>query len=116
VAVAPAVVRRDGRAQAAGHPADHARLGLAEERLHVAGGTRPAPAGAAAGQGAGRDRRRAPGHDWRAVLAGALELCSIDGSLIRVSDSDANRQAYGSAGRADGSSPELRFSIRLTIR
>ena len=33
VAVAPAVVRRDGRVQAGGHPADHARLGLAEERL-----------------------------------------------------------------------------------
>jgi len=32
-AVAPAVVRRDGRVQAGGHPADHARLGLAEERL-----------------------------------------------------------------------------------
>ncbi len=27
------MVRRDGRVQAAGHPADHARLGLAEERL-----------------------------------------------------------------------------------
>jgi len=33
VAVAPAVVRRDGRAQAAGHPADHARLGVAGGRL-----------------------------------------------------------------------------------
>ena len=33
VAVTPAVVRRDGRVQAAGHPADHARLGVAEERL-----------------------------------------------------------------------------------
>src|ERR1700758_1422636 len=33
VAVAPAVVRRDGRVQAAGHPADHARLGLAEDLL-----------------------------------------------------------------------------------
>jgi len=33
VVVAPAVVRRDGRVQAAGHPADHARLGLAGERL-----------------------------------------------------------------------------------
>jgi len=33
VAVAPAVVRRDGRVQAAGHPADHARLGVAEQRL-----------------------------------------------------------------------------------
>jgi hypothetical protein len=35
VAVAAAAVRRDGRVQAAGHPADHARLGVAEERLDV---------------------------------------------------------------------------------
>ena len=33
VAAAPAVVRRDGKVQAGGHPADHARLGVAEERL-----------------------------------------------------------------------------------
>jgi hypothetical protein len=33
VAVTRAVVRRDGRVQAAGQPADHARLGVAEERL-----------------------------------------------------------------------------------
>src|ERR1017187_6933249 len=33
VAVAAAVGRRDGRVQAAGHPADHVRLGVAEERL-----------------------------------------------------------------------------------
>jgi hypothetical protein len=33
VVVAPAVVRRDGRVQAAGHPADHARVGVAEDRL-----------------------------------------------------------------------------------
>ena len=33
VAVTRAVVRRDGRVQAAGHPGDHARLGVAEERL-----------------------------------------------------------------------------------
>src|SRR6266702_216168 len=39
VAVAPAVVRRDGRVQARGHPADHARLGVAEERLDVLTGT-----------------------------------------------------------------------------
>ena len=32
VAVAPAVVRRDGRVQAGGHPADHARLGAAEQQ------------------------------------------------------------------------------------
>src|SRR5207253_9124896 len=39
VAVARAVVRRDGRVQAAGHPADHARLGLAEDRLDALAGT-----------------------------------------------------------------------------
>ena len=39
VAVAPAVVRRDGRVQAAGHPAEHARLGVAEERLDELCGT-----------------------------------------------------------------------------
>jgi hypothetical protein len=33
VAVAPAVVRRDGRVQAGGHPADHARLGVIEQQL-----------------------------------------------------------------------------------
>ena len=33
VAVTPAVVRRDGRVQAGGHPADHARLGVIERRL-----------------------------------------------------------------------------------
>src|ERR1017187_6970009 len=38
VAIAPAVVCRDGRVQAAGHPADHARLGLAEDRLDALAG------------------------------------------------------------------------------
>jgi hypothetical protein len=33
VAVTSAVVRRDGRVQAAGHPPDHVRLGVAEERF-----------------------------------------------------------------------------------
>jgi hypothetical protein len=33
VAVAPAVVRRDGRVQAGGHLADHARLGVIEQQL-----------------------------------------------------------------------------------
>jgi hypothetical protein len=33
LAVAPAVVRRDGRIQAGGHPADHARLGALEQQL-----------------------------------------------------------------------------------
>src|SRR5437016_5464584 len=40
VAVARAVVRRDGRVQAAGHPADHARLGVAEERIDALAGRR----------------------------------------------------------------------------
>ena len=200
VAVAPAVVRRDGRVQAAGHPADHARLGLAEERLDELCGS-PGVIDEIAGsvlldgrvKGAARRAltpalairftllmtlmpsdadyaevmaallgdlplvpwqrpyrvptatvactwREAVGprplerlrdrvlagidaehreHDWRAVLVGALEVCSIDGSLIRVPDSDANRQAYGSAGTADGSSPypqlrELRCSQAST--
>ena len=33
VAVAPALVRRDGRDQAGGHPAGHARLGALEQQL-----------------------------------------------------------------------------------
>jgi len=39
VVVAKAVVRRDGRVQAGGHPADHARLGVAEQRLDTLTGT-----------------------------------------------------------------------------
>jgi hypothetical protein len=199
VAVAPAVVRRDGRVQAAGHPADHARLGLAEERLdelcgspgvideiarfallegRVKGTARRAMSPALAvrltllmtlmpdadyaevmaallGDLAAvpwqrpyrvptatvactwreaigptplerlRDRllaaidREHRSRDYRAVTAGDLEVCSIDGSLIRVPDSPANRQAFGSAGTADGSSPypqlrELRCSAAST--
>ena len=38
VAVAPARVRRDGRVQAQGSPCDHARLGVAEERLDEVAG------------------------------------------------------------------------------
>ncbi len=33
VAVAPAVIRRDGKVQAGGHPAGHARLGIIEQQL-----------------------------------------------------------------------------------
>jgi hypothetical protein len=39
VAVATAVVRGDGRVQAAGHPADHARLGVLEQQLDAMAGT-----------------------------------------------------------------------------
>ena len=39
VAVTRAVVRRDGRVQACGHPADHARLGVAEQQLDELAGT-----------------------------------------------------------------------------
>ena len=203
VAVARAVVRRDGRVQAAGHPADHARLGVAEERLDELTGTpgvidevaatvvlkgkvkgaarramtcalairftllmtlMPADADyaevmaallgdlaagavAAAVPAADRDGRLAPGgrrsaraagascgtgcwpaidaehreHDYRAVTVGDLDACSIDGSLTRVPDTPANRQAFGSAGTADDSSPypqlrELRLLARLHPR
>ena len=199
VAVAPAVVRRDGRVQAAGHPADHARLGVAEERLDELCGIRgvideiarsvvldgrvkgvarramtPAlairftllmtlipdadymevmetllgdlvlvpwqrpcrvPTAAAACiwrealgpvplerlrdmalAGADAEHRS---RDYRAVMVGDLETGSIDGSLIRVPDTPANRAAFGSAGTADDSSPfpqlrELRISAACT--
>jgi hypothetical protein len=203
VAVTRAVVRRDGRVQAGGHPADHARLGVAEQRLdelcgipgvidqvarsavldgRVKGAARRAmtsalairftllmtltpdasypevldillgdlvllpwqrpfhvPTAAAAciwrealGPAplerlrdlvlAGVDGEHR-GHDYRAVTAGDLEVGSIDGSLIRVPDTPANRQAFGSAGTADDSSPypqlrELRIcaaSTRATL-
>ncbi len=57
VAVAPAVVRRDGRVQAAGHPADHARLGwpgaVRRAVLDGRGDLRAGPAGNPAGEGHG---------------------------------------------------------------
>jgi hypothetical protein len=203
VAVAPAVVRRDGRVQAAGHPADHARLGVAEQRLdelcevpgvidqvarsavldgRVKGAARRAMTPALAIRftllmtltpDAGYPEvlgillgdltlvpwqrpyrvptaavactwREALGleplerlrdlalagvdgehrsYDYRAVTAGDLEVGSIDGSLIRVPDTPANRAAFGSAGTADDSSPfpqlrELRIcaaSTRATV-
>lgn len=40
VAVAPAVVRRDGRVRAAGHLADHARLGVPGQQLDEMAGQR----------------------------------------------------------------------------
>lgn len=199
VAVTRAVVRRDGRVQAAGHLADHARLGVAEERLDdlcgisgvldqvarsvVLGGRvkgvarramtpalatrftllmtlipdadyaevmqtllgdlvlvpwqRPYQVPTAAVASIWREAiGPAPlerlrdlalagidgehrGHDYRAVTVGDLEAGSIDGSLIRVPDSPANRAAFGSAGTADDSSPfpqlrELRISAAST--
>lgn len=199
VAVTRAVVRRDGRVQAAGHPADHARLGVAEQRLdelcgipgvideiarsvmldgRVKGAARRAmtpalairftllmtlildadypevleallgdlvlvpwqrpfgmPTAAVActwREAVGpaplerlRDLALAGvdgehrSHDYRAITVGDLEAGSIDGSLIRVPDTPANRAAFGSAGTADDSSPypqlrELRISAAST--
>ncbi|HUZ35170.1 MAG TPA: hypothetical protein VMV17_02465 [Streptosporangiaceae bacterium] len=202
VAVAAAVVRRDGRVQAAGHPSDHVRLGLAEERLDALCG-RPGVIDQAArdltlkGKIRG-DRRRvmtpalairfvllmtlmpagyaevlaalfgdlagvpwqrpwalptatvasawrdAAGpeplewlrdmllagidtehqdRDYRAVTVGDLDVYSADGCLTRVPDTPANRDAFGSAGTSDDSSPypqlrEVRFgnaSTRATV-
>jgi hypothetical protein len=200
VAVAPAVVRRDGRVQAAGHPADHARLGVAEDRLDALAGTADAIGQIAAavtleGKVKGAARRAmtpalairltllmtlmpadadyagvmeallgdlalvpwqrpyrvptptvastwreaiGPGpleelrdrllagvdaehkaRDYRAVTVGDLDACAIDGSLTRVPDTLANREAFGSAGTCDDSSPypqlrELRCSHAST--
>ena len=57
--------------------------------------------------------------DDRAITVGDLEAGSIDGSLIRVPDSPANRAASGPAGTAGDSSPdrqlrELRISAAST--
>jgi hypothetical protein len=92
VAIAAAVVRRDGRVQAAGHPADHVRLGVAEERLDALCG-RPDVAGEVAataqlnGKVQGKARRAMtaalairfillmtliPGADYTAVLDALL--------------------------------------------
>jgi hypothetical protein len=195
VAIAAAVVRRDGRVQAGGHPADHARLGVAEDRLDALTGT-PGVIDEVAGsvtlqgkvQGVARRAmtpaltirftllmtllpdadyvevmaallgdlvavpwqrpyrlptatvactwRQAIGpgplvqlrdrllaavdaehrdHDYRAVRVGDLDACSIDGSLVRVPDTAANRAAFGSVGTADDAAPypqlrELRLS------
>jgi hypothetical protein len=49
VAVAAAVVRRDGQVQAGGHPADHARLGIIEQQLDEMTG-QPGTIGQAAAQ------------------------------------------------------------------
>jgi hypothetical protein len=186
VAVAPAMVRRDGRVQAQGHPADHVRLGVAGERLDALTG-RPgviseiAASAVLGGKVKGTARRAMTpalairfillmtlmpadadyagvmaallgdlagvpwqrpyqlptatvastwrdalgpvpleqlrdlllagidaehrDHDYRAVTVGDLDVGSIDGSLTRVPGTPANREAFGSAGTADDSSP-----------
>ena len=43
--------------------------------------------------------------DWRAVAVGRLKASSLDGTLIRVPDTPANRAAFGSVGTGDDSSP-----------
>jgi hypothetical protein len=199
VAIAAAVVRRDGRVQAAGHPADHARLGLAEDRLDELAGTagvigQVAGTVVLGGKVKGTVRRAMTpamairftllmtlmahadyaevmaamvgdlvlvpwqrpyqlptatvistwrealgprplerlrdmvlagicaehqARDYRAVTVGDLDVGSIDGSLTRVPDTPANREALGSAGTADDSAPypqlrELRISDAST--
>jgi len=184
VAAAPAVVRRDGKVQAGGHPADHARLGALEQQLDELAGPgvidEIAARAALPGKVKGKARRSmtaaaairatilmalmpdadyagvlaavfgdlalvpwqrvfqvptakvlgtwraalgpAPlaalqarlltavggehrDHDYRAVHVGELHLGSIDGSVTRVPDTPACRQAFGSAGTADDSAP-----------
>jgi len=189
VAVAPAVVRRDGRVQAGGHPADHARLGVIEQQLDAMTG-QPGVIGQVAAQVIPRGKvkgtarrsmtmaaalravllmalmpeagygeilsalfgdlalvpwhvpfavptdtvlatwRDAAGpepalllqdmvlaasdgehreHDYRAVQAGDLQLCSIDGSVTRMPDTPANRAEFGSATSDDSAPyPQLR--------
>jgi hypothetical protein len=185
VAVAPAVVRRDGRVQAKGSPAVHATLGPLEEWLEsqagpgvIAGAAEravldsrfvkgererlltaafmirvivlmtlmpeagirdavialagdlamvpwsrrweapseralgdwrsalgPGPAEELLRIVLGASLREHGERDWREARAGRLRVCSLDGTLIRVPDTPANRAAFGSAGTGDGSSP-----------
>jgi hypothetical protein len=185
VAVAPAVVRRDGKVQAAGSPAWHATLGPLEQWLEawagqgaveeVAGravldrrfvkgererlltrafmiraivlmtlmpdaGLReavlalagdlagvpwarpwraaseralgdwrnalgPGPLGELQSVVLEASRREHGARGWREAAAGRLTVCSLDGTLIRVPDTPANREAFGSVGTGDGSSP-----------
>ena len=188
VAIAPAVVRRDGRIQAGGHPAGHARLGALEQQLDELAGPgvieEIAEGATLTGKVKGEARRAmtaalairatvlmgvlpdadygevmaavlgdlvllpwhrpyqvptgkvlstwrtalgpAPlaglqarllaavgaehlDHDYRAVRVGdsghELRLGAIDGSVTRVPDTPANREAFGSTGTADDSAP-----------
>jgi hypothetical protein len=185
VAVAPAVVRRDGRIQAAGSPAGHATLGPLEEWLDDWAGpgiikeiaeravldarfvkgererlltsafmiraivlmtlapdaglrdavtalagdlaavpwARPWRAASERALGDWRSalgaepleelqaavleasRREHEARGWREAACGDLEVCSLDGTLIRVPDTPSNRAAFGSTGTGDGSSP-----------
>jgi hypothetical protein len=184
-AVAPAVVRRDGRVQAAGSPAGHATLGPLEEWLESQAGpgviedvagravldprfvkgererlltrafmiraivlmtlmpeagireavtalagdlamvpwARPWQAASERALGDWRSalgpgpleelqaivleasRREHEARDWREAAAGRLTVSSLDGTLIRLPDTPANRAAFGSTGTGDGTSP-----------
>ena len=50
-------------------------------------------------------RREHKARDWRAASAGRLAVSSLDGTLVRLPDTPANRAAFGSTGTGDGSSP-----------
>ena len=189
LAVTPALVRRDGRVQAGGHPADHVRLGVIEQQLDAMTG-QPGVIGQVAARVVPRGKvkgtarrsmtmaaalravllmglmpeadygeilsalfgdlalvpwhvpfavptdtvlatwREAAGpeparllqdmvlaasdaehreHDYRAVAAGGLDLCSVDGSVTRMPDTPTNRAEFGSATSDDAAPyPQLR--------
>ena len=50
-------------------------------------------------------RREHGARDWREAAAGPLTVSSLDGTLVRVPDTPANRAAFGSIGTGDDSSP-----------
>jgi hypothetical protein len=93
VAIAPAVVRRDGRVQAAGHPADHARLGVAEERLDALTGT-PGVVDQVAAQT--ELTRKVKGKARRAMTAALAIRFTLLMTVNGLTDSEARNRRRGS--------------------
>src|SRR6266702_2169733 len=109
VAVAPAQVRRDGRVQAKGSPVHHATLGPLEEWLEEQAG--PGVIDGIAERAVLREqyvkgeRERLLARAFMIRRNRPLKTGAIDGTLIRVPDTPANRAMYGSVGTGDDSSP-----------
>lgn len=82
VAVAPALVRRDGRVQAAGHPADHVRPGVIEQQLDEMTGMKDTIGRVAA--------RVTPRGAVKGTARRAMTAAAVRGSLLMTLMPDAD--------------------------